>query len=80
MNSCHLATTLTSFRLLVRIRRWQGAVEFELEGIGIDSDGNEFEESAFAEARLFRVHLKLERELQQRRYAISMGLDIVPRN
>lgn len=58
----------------------EGAVEFELEGIGIDSDGNEFEESAFAEARLFRVHLKLERELQQRRYAISMGLDIVPRN
>ena len=58
----------------------KGAVEFELQGLGIDSDGNEFGESDLTEARFFRVDLKLERELQERPYAISMGLDIVPRN
>lgn len=60
----------------------RGAVEFSAVGRAVDGyTGAESKTGAnLALARIIRLHVKLNREYQSRNYAVSMGLDIVPRN
>lgn len=58
----------------------KGMVSFTCVAKALDPDnGAEQDVATLAEGRIFRLRLKVEREFQ-RRYAVSMGLDLVPRN
>ncbi len=73
-NAAYFGAPSRSYKPLAK-----GMVSFTCVPIAFDSDGVEDDTVSFAQGRIFRLQLKVEREFQ-RRYAVSMGLDLVPRN
>ena len=60
----------------------RGVVEFALTAINVTEGGGTATEETteFAKADLFEGELKLEKEMSERRYAVSMELQLVPKN